>query len=280
MASAAVNEAFGLFDLLSRGTETVPNLRKLIGTATAERRATLRAFDGLLYQHGLLRIAPRPAHRQHTHVARRNTPVRDVARRSRRFGQAECEAIQAAIRAGLRPAEICRQFAMVENSLLKFRRQMGMYRDCRFKPVSKETRTEILRLLPTRSMASIAKSLNLSVERVRSIAAPAGALKTSGRGHRISDELKAQILTSLRGGARPPDVRQQFGTSVKTIIGLRRSLGAWHDLRRDHKLSSEQVQAIRAALVTKSKTQQALSQEFGVSRSTIGNILLGKKGYA
>jgi transposase-like protein len=237
MASAAHNEAQALFALLARG-ETIEGVRRLIGTATPDRLAVLRCFDAILIRHGLLQFTRRPTHsQQHTCVARRHrsrSPVHEHGR-SRRFSQAEREAIQTAIRGGLRPGEIRRQFSMSEDTLLKIRRAMGLYRDRRFKPtVNKEVQAKVLQLLPTCSVARIAETLGLSKRRVRVIAKTVGgaaALKTSGCGRRIRGEFRKQILASLQAGMRPVLVKRNFGVSIATILLLRRSLGDERDRR-------------------------------------------------
>lgn len=201
----------------------------------------------------------------------------------RRFTKAEVEAIRAAIRAGKRMVDIRAQFHCTLDPLLRMRKTMGLYRDWRRKPqVTDDVKARAIALLPTHSVRQIQELLGLSCRRVRAIASAVGwsaKMRTSGRGRRLTEELKKQIIQALRSGVPKVQIKREFKVSLDTVQQLRRRLGDVHDLRKDHKLTAGQVDEIRAALDSHSMTWKQLAKAYGVGLSTIGSIHRGEKGY-
>lgn len=291
--STAMHEAAGLLHLVRRG-EKVEDIRKLIGKETPQRRKTLALFDQLCLRNGFARmrrtaqpqpVEYTPSSNSLPRVAAETSRAAHKTGRGRRFTAAELDGIKVAALSGMRPGKILKLFNMSLDPLLRIRRAMGVYRDCRRKPkVPDEVRATIIELLPNHSVRQICKTLNLSRNRVLAIAAAVGgsaALKAPGAlGRRVRGELKQQVLKSLQDGTRPTDVKRQFGLAAVTIRKLRRELGDGRDLRKLHKkLNPTQVEEIRAALAAHSMTWRALAKKYAIGLSTVGAIHRRQKGY-
>jgi hypothetical protein len=215
--------------------------------------------------------------------SRDSLPHASRAGPGRRFTSAEKAAIAAAIRNGNRPGEIRAEFHCTLDPILRIRRQMGLYRDCRRKPqVSDDVRAQVLKLLPNYSVRKIQGMVGLSQRRVRAIAAAVGGsavMKVSGSGRRLTADCRQQILESLRAGVPKVEIKRAIGVSLETIQKLRRQLGDLHDLRKDHKLTAVEVAEIRAALASHTSTWKQLAKQYAVGLSTIGSVYRGEKGY-
>jgi hypothetical protein len=286
-SSAAMKEAIGLLHLVKRG-EKVEDIRKLIGTSTPQRRKTLVMFDELCLRNGFARIRrtaqpvePTPCPNSLPRLAQESSRAAHKTGPGRRFTQTEIEGIKAAIRAGKRSGEIRAAFHCTLDPLLRIRRAMGVYKDCRRKPsITDDVRAQIIKLLPNHSVRKIQAMLNLSQRRVRAVANGVGGAvlyKSPGPGRRISSQLRQEILAALQAGMLQKEIKEKFMVSAWTVVRLRSELG--DVCGRRHKLTAVQVEEIRAALAAHTMTWKAVAQKYGVGLTTIGSVFRGEKGY-
>ena len=102
----------------------------------------------------------------------------------------------------------------------------------------------------------------------------------TGRGRRISPELKQTITERLKAGTKSIELEREFAVSSHVIRKMRRALNDGEDRRRRRKLTPAQIEEATSQLRA-GRTWRAVAWAFGVNEGTLSHrVSFRKRGDA
>lgn len=136
--------------------------------------------------------------------------------------------------------------------------------------VSERLRSQVLcRLRKGVTQAEIEKAVPVSQGVIQELSIEIRAsLAKTGRGRRLSPEIKQTITDRLKAGAKSIELEREFAVCSHTIRKMRRALNDGEDRRHRRKLTPAQIEEATSQLRA-GRTWRAVAWDFGVNEKTL-----------